>query len=130
MELSEMLLGELTVEQYIVLIATFCGVLFGLIFIAVCLFGLIKEIFAFIEYFFRKDKYKQYDFAAIRAYRHIASLRKQVKNAPNEKSHFLFYNQLLGAVHFAREMGYIGERNVLRLLDIPRNYEKSESEEK
>ena len=129
-QFSDVLLGELTVEQYIVIL----GFIFGLIIISCFLFSIISHIvnvvLDLIQYAIRKDKYNSRNFAALRAYRHIARLRKQVKYAPNEKAYVLFYNQLIGAVHFAREMGYIGERNVLRIVDIPRNYEKLESEEK
>lgn len=107
MELSEMLLGELTVEQYIVLIATFCGVLFGLIFIAVCLFGLIKKIFAFIEYFFRKDKYKSRDITFTRACKHIASLRRQFKSARTDTEYIIFLNRLSAAFMAYVEIGLI-----------------------
>ena len=127
-EMSEMLLGELTVNQYIGLICTIFGVLGGLFIIACTIYHLVNLILDYVIYCFRKDKYKSRNFAAMRAYRLIASLRKQVKYVPNEKAYVLFYNQLLGAVLFAREMGYIGERNVLRIVDIPRNYEKNERE--
>lgn len=124
----EMLLSELTVNQYIGLICSIFGVLGGLFIIAYTIYHLVSLILDYIIYCFRKDKYKSRNFAAMRAYRHIGRLRKQVKYAPNEKSYVLFYNQLLGAVHFAREMGYICEKNVLRIVDIPRNYEKKERE--
>ena len=129
-EMAEILLGELTVNQYIGLICSIFGVLGGLFIIAYTLYHLVNLILDYVIYCFRKDKYKSLNFVVMRACRHIASLRKQVKHAPNEKAYVLYYNQLIGAVHFAREMGYIGERNVLRIVDIPRNYEKSESEEK
>lgn len=120
MELSEMLLGELTVEQYIVLIATFCGVLFGLIFIALCLFGLIKEIFAFIEYFFRKDKYKQRDFAKKEAYKYIAILKRQCLNAPTEYAFYLYYNRFIGAIDMASRLGLISccDKDFFKLVNI------------
>lgn len=121
-QFSEILIGELTVEQYIVML----GFIFGLIIISCFLFSIISHILNsvldLIQYAIRKDKYNSRNFAVLRAYRHIASLRKQVKNAPSEKSYYLFYNRLIGAVQFAREMGYIGERNILRLIDIPFNY--------
>ena len=129
-ELQEMLLGQMTGQQFMTLLfACLFAVVLAFI-IADIMFHILRVIFALVVYLCRKDKYKQYDFAVVRAYRLIASLRKQVKYAPTEKAYVLFYNQLLGAVLFAREMGYIGERNVLRIVDIPRNYEKSESEEK
>lgn len=129
-QFSDVLLGELTVEQYIVIL----GFIFGLIIISCFLFSIISHIvnvvLDLIQYAIRKDKYNSRNFAAMRAYRHIGRLRKQVKIAPTEKAYYLYYNQLIGAVHFAREMGYISEKNVLRIVDIPRNYEKLESEEK
>lgn len=121
-ELKEMFVGEMTGQQFMTLLFACLFAVLAFI-IANIMFHLIRLICAFIVYCLRKDKYKQYDFGALRAYRHIARLRKQVKYAPNEKSYVLFYNQLLGAVHFALEMGYIGERNVLRIVDIPRSYE-------
>lgn len=127
-EMSEMLLGDLTVNQYIGLICTIIGVLGGLFIIAYTIYHLVSLILDYVIYCFRKDKYKSRNFAVMRACRHIASLRKQVKYAPTEKAYVLYYNQLIGAVHFAREMGYIGERNVLRIVDIPRNYENKERE--
>ena len=129
-EMSEVLLEDLTVNQYIGLICTIFGVLGGLVIIAYTIYHLVSLILDYIIYCFRKDKYKSRNFAAMRAYRHIGRLRKQVKIASTEKAYYLYYNQLIGAVHFAREMGYISEKNVLRIVDIPRNYEKLESEEK
>ena len=127
-EMSEMLLGELTVNQYIGLICTIIGVLGGLFIIAYTIYHLVNLILDYVIYCFRKDKYKSLNFAAMRAYRQIAVLRKQVKNAPSERVYYMFYNRLIGAVQFAREMGYIGERNVLKLIDIPFNYGYKEIE--
>lgn len=130
MELSEMLLGELTVEQYIVLIATFCGVLFGLIFIAVCLFGLIKEIFAFIEYFFCKDKYKHRDFSRKEAYKYIAILKRQCLNAPTEYAFYLYYNRFIGAIDMASRVGLISccDKNFFKLVNIRGKFKCTENE--
>ena len=123
-ELQEMFLGEMTGQQFITLLfACLFAVVLAFI-IADIMFHILRVICALVVYLCRKDKYKQYDFAVVRAYRQIASLRKQVKYAPTEKAYVLYYNQLIGAVHFAREMGYISERNVLRIVDIPCNYEK------
>lgn len=130
MELSEMLLGELTVEQYIVLIATFCGVLFGLIFIAVCLFGLIKEIFAFIEYFFREDKYKHRDFSRKEAYKYIAILKRQCLNAPTEYAFYFYYNRFIGAIDMASRVGLIScfDKNFFKLVNIRGKFKFTENE--
>ena len=92
----------------------------GLIGLSLC--ELFKFILNLITYFIHKDKYN-FDFPFyMRILRYIGRLRKQVMNAPTEKAYYLYYNQLIGAVHFGSEMGYFSDKNVLRFLDVKSNY--------
>ena len=47
-ELSDILLSELTVEQYIVLISCLSGYILGIVVLALCIFWFVKDIFSFI----------------------------------------------------------------------------------
>lgn len=114
----EILIGELTVEQYITLI----GYIFGLIILsclcASIIFHIIKFIIDMIEYSIRKDKYKNRDFATIRAYKHIAILRRQFKSARTETEYYIFYNRLTAAFMAYVEIGLIPYEHFLKIVRV------------
>ena len=111
-------LSDLTVNQFMSFLMAF--LLLGLIGLSLC--ELFKFILNLITYFIHNDKYN-FDFPFyMRILRYIGRLRKQVMNAPTEKAYYLYYNQLIGAVHFGSEMGYFSDKNVLRFLDVKSNY--------
>lgn len=84
-EMSEMLLLELTVNQYIGLICTILGVLVGLFIIVYTIYHLVNLILDYVIYCFRKDKYKSLNFAAMRAYRQIEADERVSQTYPQEE---------------------------------------------
>lgn len=122
-----MLIGELTVEQFIDL----CGHVFVRLLIF-CIFVLflyhfLLFILNFVYGLIRKDKYNSTDFAVIEAHRYIARLRRQVKFAPDSETFVIQYNRLVGAVAFLVHMGYIKSEFSTKILNvIPEFYSKDD----
>ena len=72
-----------------------------------------------ILFLIRKDKYKAgYDCAQLYALKHMAKLRKQVKNARSEKAYFLFYNRLVGAFETYVHLGIFTYKQFDKLCDV------------
>lgn len=114
----EMLLSELTVGDYFMLIGMLCACMFIVFLILRLFLNLVQFIIDFLIYCFSKDKYKNRDFALIKAHRELASLRLQAKHASSETAFYLFYNRLYGAVEFACKLGYISDKLMFKILSF------------
>lgn len=127
-QFSEILMGELTVEQYIEIL----GFIFGLIIVGCAVASLVVDIVKFIldliKYAVRKDKYNS-DFIHRRAYKHIAILRNQFKSARTSTEYMLFYNRLVAAISAYLEIGLIPYEYFMKIMKVSSHYDKKFIEE-
>lgn len=124
----ETYLSELTVGDYVMLNGMLCGCIVVVYLILRLLLNLVQFIIDFLFYRFSKDKYKNRDFALVKAHRLLAYFRLRAKRASSETAFYLFYNRLMGAIEFACELGYISDKLAFKISDFRPIYLDEEEE--
>lgn len=109
------MLSDITVSEFIALM----GTMIVIVFIGCCISRIIVFVLEMILFLIRKDKYRaKYNCAQLYALKHMAKLRKQVKNARSEKAYYLFYNRMVGAFETYVSLGIFTYKQFDKLCDI------------
>ena len=129
MNSNEIFVRDLNLPQFFACLFVFTAFIFMTYEIVSFIFLAIKLLVKYIIYRFRKQKYKSLDFAAMRAYKLIGILKRQIKCASSEKEYYCLLNRFLGAVHMALEMGlFTYDSKILTkiYMHVPLKYENTD----
>lgn len=124
MEGIKSLISDITAEQFIHVLTVSFGFFFVLAIVCYLAFSLLNVIFNLIYLCFRKDKYKNVDYLAVKFYRYISILRKQAQNAPTDNEFLLRYNRLVGVVGFLVDLRFIRPDVSAKILNVKRKSEE------
>ena len=122
-EIMGMTLNELTVLQFIAVMA---GVLISAIFVVIIfftLFDILKLLFDLVCYLVCKDKRLGGWWFKRDVCGYIGRLKHQTMKAPTEKAYYLYYNRLIGAIEVLLQFGIIDTKLFLKFSVVP-SYEQ------